>query len=80
MSATSVSVVIPLAGRSASPARAEVVAYLETTGFTFEVLEAEAEEPAGALRRGVSDAKGDVVVVVDPASRTRHGPLAMPWR
>ncbi|HEX2121336.1 MAG TPA: class I SAM-dependent methyltransferase, partial [Thermoanaerobaculia bacterium] len=64
MSATSVSVVVPLSG-AAFP-REAIERYLETTGFTFEVLAPDGAEYGPALRRGVSDAKGTVIVVIDP--------------
>jgi len=63
MSATSVTVVVPRGGASAAAA---IERYLETTGFTFEVLVPAGEHYASALRRGVSDAKGGVIVIVDP--------------
>lgn len=66
MSSTSVSVVVPLRGSGSAPAVEAVSRYLETTGFTFEVLAAAGEDLGPALRRGVSDAKGSVVVIVDP--------------
>jgi SAM-dependent methyltransferase len=65
MRGTSVSVVCPLAGREVDPVPGAIEAYLETIGFTFEVLLPRADDFASALRRGVSDAKGEVVVVVD---------------
>lgn len=66
MSSTSVSVVIPR-GEGSTASVEEIGRYLETTGLTFEVLVPE-EEPYGlALRRGVSDARGRVIVVADAA-------------
>lgn len=65
MSSTSVSVVVPLRGSSAAPAVDAIARYLETTGLPFEVLAPAADEYGTALRRGVSDAKGRVVVVAD---------------
>lgn len=65
MSSTSVSVVVPLRGSTAAPAVEAISRYLETTGLTFEVLAPEGEEYGAALRRGVSDAKGRVVVIAD---------------
>lgn len=63
MSATSVSVVVPRRGAGFSP---DVIArYLETTGFTFEILTPEGEAYGPSIRRGVSDAKGRVVVIAD---------------
>lgn len=64
MSATSVSVVVPLSGPRFT--RGAIERYLETTGFTFEVLTPEGAEYGQAIRRGVSDAKGTVIVVIDP--------------
>jgi len=66
MSSTSVSVVVPMSAAGGSAAVGAIERYLETTGFTFEVLAPGAEQYAAALRRGVSDAKGGVIVVVDP--------------
>jgi SAM-dependent methyltransferase len=65
MSSTSVSVVVPLGRPGASPAGDAIARYLETTGFTFEVLTPDGEQYGAALRRGVSDAKGRVIVVAD---------------
>ncbi|MEO8382894.1 MAG: bifunctional glycosyltransferase/class I SAM-dependent methyltransferase [Acidobacteriota bacterium] len=65
MSSTSVSVVIPRRPGSSNPLGA-VTGYLQTTGLTFEVLVSDGETHGAALRRGVSDAKGSVIVVVDP--------------
>ncbi|HEX8254476.1 MAG TPA: bifunctional glycosyltransferase/class I SAM-dependent methyltransferase [Thermoanaerobaculia bacterium] len=66
MSSTSVSVVVPLRGSASSRATSAISSFLETTGLTFEVLAAEGETLGAALRRGVSDAKGSVIVIVDP--------------
>lgn len=68
MSSTSVSVVIPRIGKAQDPGSSlEAIArYLETTGFTFELLTPEAGGYGAALRKGVSDAKGSVIVVADP--------------
>ncbi|MFL6246522.1 MAG: hypothetical protein ACJ74H_10895, partial [Thermoanaerobaculia bacterium] len=65
MSATSVSVVIPLSQPGSSPAAKAVAAYLDTTGLTYEVLTPEGERYGAAVRRGVSDAKGNVIVIAD---------------
>ncbi len=66
---TSVSVLVPLAGPSsaAAAARETIERYLETTGFTFEVIVPEAPAYGSALRKGVSEATGSVIVVVDAA-------------
>jgi SAM-dependent methyltransferase len=66
MCATSGSVVVPLRAAGDGSAAAAIERYLETTGFTFEVLAPDAEQYAAALRRGVADAKGGVIVIVDP--------------
>ena len=64
MSSTNVSVVVPR--RQGVPlSSAEIEAYLETTGLTFEILAPEAEEYGSALRRGVSEARGRVIVIAD---------------
>ena len=69
MSAT-VSVVIPAgpAKRDAAPdCRTAIELYLETTGFQHECIVAVGPSYGAAVRRGVSDAHGDVIVIVDPA-------------
>src|SRR5690349_11247377 len=65
MSATSVSVIVPLDRPGSSPAARAIAAYLETTGLTFEVLTPESEQYGIAVRRGVSEAKGSVIVIAD---------------
>jgi 2-polyprenyl-3-methyl-5-hydroxy-6-metoxy-1,4-benzoquinol methylase len=69
MSATSVSVLVPLIGRSVElPDTLESIEhYLQTTGFEFDVrvLDKRDGEYGAMLRRGVSEAKGSVVVIVD---------------
>jgi SAM-dependent methyltransferase len=65
---TSVSVLVPLAGASsAAAARENIGRYLETTGFTFEVIVSEAPSYGSSLRKAVAEATGSVIVVVDPA-------------
>src|SRR5688572_9542245 len=66
MSSTSVSVVVPRRP-GFKPALGEVERYLENTGLTFEVLAPEGKEYGATLRRGVSEAKGRVIVIADPA-------------
>lgn len=65
MSSTSVSVVVPLRGQSSSAPAEAIGKYLETTGFTFEILTPDESSIGLSLRRGVSDAKGGVIVIVD---------------
>src|SRR5437870_7685510 len=69
MSATSVSVLVPLTGRSIElPDTLEAIEqYLQTTGFAFDVrvLDKRDGDYGAMLRRGASEAKGSVVVVVD---------------
>ncbi len=67
MTPPSVSVVIPPRGDGFGQAPQAIGKYLETTGLTFEVLTPGASTPGVALRRGVSDAKGRVVVIADAA-------------
>ena len=64
---TSVSVLVPLAGASsvAAAAREGIERYLETIGFTFEVIVPEERSCGAAIRKGVSEATGSVVVIVD---------------
>jgi SAM-dependent methyltransferase len=74
MSSTSVSVVVPLAGRGSLSGREPrpdasldaIARYLETTGFTFEILTPAGDAYGHVLRRGVADARGRVIVIVDP--------------
>lgn len=67
MSSTSVSVVLPLRGDEPHGAtRRTIEKYLESTGLSFEVLEIAGDAFGHALRRGVSDARGSVIVIVDP--------------
>jgi 2-polyprenyl-3-methyl-5-hydroxy-6-metoxy-1,4-benzoquinol methylase len=66
MTSTSVSVVIPH-GPGFTPALGDLERFLERTGLTFEVIPSAADEFGSALRKGVSDAKGNVIVIVDPA-------------
>ncbi|HUJ12778.1 MAG TPA: bifunctional glycosyltransferase/class I SAM-dependent methyltransferase [Thermoanaerobaculia bacterium] len=71
MSSTSVSILIPLSGPAPElPATLETIdQYLQTTGFEFDVRVLDSRDGAGygaMLRRGASDAKGSVIVVVDP--------------
>lgn len=71
MSATSVSVLLPLAGSRGelAPILDTLGRYLESTGFDFEILplRPHGEERTGAmLRRGIGEARGSVVAVVDP--------------
>src|SRR5512146_3044403 len=64
---TSVSVLVPLAGDSsgAAAARQAIETYLESTGFTFEVLLPEERDYGAAIRHGVSEASGSVIVIAD---------------
>ncbi|HEX9160571.1 MAG TPA: bifunctional glycosyltransferase/class I SAM-dependent methyltransferase [Thermoanaerobaculia bacterium] len=65
---TSVSVLVPLTGTtSVSATREAIERYLETTGFTFEIITAEATTYGASVRKGVSDATGSVIVIVDPS-------------
>src|SRR5436309_15049788 len=70
MSGTSVSVLIPLMGRSIElPDTLESIErYMQTTGFAFDVrvLDKRDGDGYGAMvRRGTAEAKGGVIVVVD---------------
>jgi SAM-dependent methyltransferase len=71
MSSTSVSILVPLTGPAAGlPSTLETVEqYLQATGFDFDVrvLDSRDGEGYGAMiRRGATEAKGSVVVVIDP--------------
>src|ERR1700686_2778772 len=72
MSSTRVSVVVPVTGASPElPTTLEAVEqYLQGTGFDFDVRVVDRRDGAGygaMLRRGIADAGGTVVVIVDPA-------------
>jgi SAM-dependent methyltransferase len=74
MSSTSVSILVPLIARSPDlPSTLESIEqYLQTTGFDFDVRVLDARDGegiGGMIRRGVSDAKGSVVVIIDPELR-----------
>lgn len=69
MGSTSVSVLIP-SGEGSLPdsistTEAAVRRFLESTGLSFEIL-TPAGEYGAALRRGVSEARGNVIVIADP--------------
>jgi SAM-dependent methyltransferase len=71
MTATSVSILVPLIGRSAElPGTLESIEqYLQATGFDFDirVLDVRDGDGYGAMiRRGAADAKGSVMVIIDP--------------
>lgn len=71
MSATSVSILVPLTGPSAElpTTLEEIERYLQTTGFAFDVRVLDSRDGAGhgaMIRRGASEARGSVVVMVDP--------------
>ena len=62
-----VSVIVPGSGGAVDSegVRAAISRFLETTGFTFEVILPPGTAYGAALRRGVADATGDVLVIVD---------------
>src|ERR1700680_2619987 len=71
MSSTTVSILVPLTARSAQlPSTLESIEqYLQTTGLDFEVRVLDARDGegiGGMICRGVAEAKGNVVVVIDP--------------
>ncbi|HYS55064.1 MAG TPA: bifunctional glycosyltransferase/class I SAM-dependent methyltransferase [Thermoanaerobaculia bacterium] len=71
MSSTSVSILIPLTRNvSELPSTLESVEqYLQTTGFDFDVRvldSRDGEGYGGMLRRGAAEAKGSVLVTIDP--------------
>ena len=70
MGRTSISVVIPpaaSAGRAApSEALAAIRAFLDGTGLTYEILTPDGDY-GPALRKAASDARGSVIVIVDPS-------------
>ncbi len=72
MSATSVSILVPLLEPAPElPSTLESVEqYLQSTGLEFEVRVLDSRDGSGLgaiLRRGVAEAKGSVVVIIDPA-------------
>src|SRR5258708_2620478 len=68
MGSTSVTVVLPLIGRSVETdsTRAAIAKYLESTGFELDVVMVEGDGYGRLLRRGINEARGEVIVVVDP--------------
>src|SRR2546430_6263403 len=71
MSSTSVSILVPPTRTvSELPSTLETVEqYLDTTGFDFDVRVLDSRDGdgyGGCIRRGASEAKGSVVVVIDP--------------
>ena len=70
MSATSVSILVPLVGPSAElPSTLETIErYLQATGFAFDVRVLDRRDGAGygaMIRRGAAEAGGSVIIVVD---------------
>jgi len=63
MSATSVSVLV--LDNERAPAIAAIRDYLQSTGFEFEILPLDGDAYGALLRRGIADAKGETIVVVD---------------
>src|SRR5213595_2562033 len=71
MSSTSVSILVPLTRTvSELPSTLETVEqYLDTTGFDFDVRVLDSRDGDGygaMICRGAADAKGSVVIVIDP--------------
>lgn len=71
MTATSVSVIVPLEGQCPElPDTLEAIErYLQSTGFAFDIRVVDARDGDGfgaMVRRGALEAKGSVVVIVDP--------------
>src|SRR4051812_16257880 len=70
MSATSVSILVPLIGPSAElPSTLETIEqYLHATGFAFDIRVLDRRDGAGygaMIRRGAADVGGSVIIVVD---------------
>lgn len=67
MAGSTVSILLPVGGASqpAAAVRETIERYLATTGFTFEVSIVEDQCYGTAVRRGVADARGNVIVIVD---------------
>ncbi len=67
MAPVSVSVVIPRATETGIPLfRAGLSAYLQGAGISFEVIEAEGKDAGVAVRRAISDSRGDIVAIPSP--------------
>jgi len=71
MTATSVSVIVPLDGQCPElPDTLEAIErYLQSTGFAFDIRVVDSRDGNGygaMIRRGALDAKGSVVIIVDP--------------
>src|SRR5436853_1129025 len=70
MSATSVSILVPLLGPSAElPSTLETIErYLQATGFAFDIRVLDRRDGAGygaMIRRGAADAGGSIIILVD---------------
>jgi SAM-dependent methyltransferase len=67
MSSTSVSVLLPLRPGVADSATVvdAIRTYLQSTGFEFEILPLRGEAYGSQLRRGITDAKGETILIVD---------------
>lgn len=66
MDAPGVSVLVAQRSEGAAAAASRAIeGYLQSAGLTHETLALEGEY-AGAVRRGISDARGSVIVIVDP--------------
>ena len=67
MSSTSVSIVVPRRSPDAAASLEPISRFLESTGFQFEIVTPDGDAYGPSLRKGVSEAKGSVIVVVDRA-------------
>lgn len=67
MSATSVTVIVPACEPEADPSRvADAIAtYLESTGFTYEILTTTGGAYGAGIRKAVSEARGSAIVIAD---------------
>ena len=59
------SVSVLVLGNAAASAIASMRDYLQSTGFEFEILPLSGDEHGTMLRRGISEAQGETIVVVD---------------
>lgn len=84
MSSTRVSVVVPLSGQPLGqspelPSTLDAVEqYLQTTGFAFDIRVVDRRDGRGygaMLRRGVTEASGSVIVVIEPAMNVSAGAI-----
>ena len=67
MAGSTVSILMPvrIGAPPSTAVRQRIEDYLATTGFKFEITVAEGESYGASVRKGIAEAHGDVVVIVD---------------